>query len=146
MLKHGYIFKALAVIGTILLWIPIIFPILLAIISFFESGKFRFDYLMPAELFPSALLGAIILLVCSYKAKRYRRFLTWSFFAALIFLLSSQSIAVLTGLASGDVEPTPLLLTVVLIPLAVYSLLLIVMGTSGCLLCRDIFTEKKPAA
>ncbi|MEI6290056.1 MAG: hypothetical protein WCP19_06440 [Chloroflexota bacterium] len=144
MQKYGYFFKGMVIFGTILTWIPIITPILLSIVSLVMSGVFRFDYLMPAELSLSALAGGIILVVYSIRAKIYNRLLTWSFTVAVICLFGSQVIASATGLANGEVEPTPLLMSLVIIPLAVYSILLIVIGSGGYLLARKIVNGGQP--
>jgi hypothetical protein len=40
-----------------LAWFPILAPIVFAVGSLLRDGRFRFDYLMPAELFPVVLVG-----------------------------------------------------------------------------------------
>jgi len=57
--------KILAIIGTLFVWLPILAPVLFSAARFFQSNRFLFDYLMPAELFPIALLGAVLLMVAT---------------------------------------------------------------------------------
>ena len=60
--RKNILTKILAVAGTILVWFPILAPILLSSILFLQEQIWRFDYLMPAELFFSFLLGSGLLL------------------------------------------------------------------------------------
>ena len=43
--------RSLAVVGTVLVWIPILAPILFSVVFLITAKALRFDYLMPAELF-----------------------------------------------------------------------------------------------
>ncbi len=95
--------KALAVAGTTLVWIPILAPIVLSVVFRVARGWFRFDYLMPAELFPSALVGGGLLLWAAVRAQSNRRLIGWSLAAAVCMLVGGQALAVVTGLASGEV-------------------------------------------
>ncbi len=56
---RGVLTKILAVAGTVLVWLPIVFTVLTGIIGTIASRVVRFDYLMPAELFPLALVGGL---------------------------------------------------------------------------------------
>jgi hypothetical protein len=70
--NKGVLTKILAVIGTVLVWIPILAPILLTIAELIRTGMFRLDYLMPAELFPLALVGGGLLLWAALRRRRFR--------------------------------------------------------------------------
>ncbi|HHV36056.1 MAG TPA: hypothetical protein GXX59_10900, partial [Syntrophomonadaceae bacterium] len=59
MQNRGVLTKVLAVAGTVLVWIPILFTIITAVIGTIYARRVRFDFLMPAELFPIALVGAL---------------------------------------------------------------------------------------
>ena len=48
--------RLLAVVGTVLVWTPILFAVLTSVAGTISRRMFRFDYLMPAELFPVASL------------------------------------------------------------------------------------------
>jgi hypothetical protein len=60
--KKDVLTKILAIVGTVLVWIPILAPVVFSVIRFIAQRRFRFDYLMPAELFPAALVGGGLLL------------------------------------------------------------------------------------
>ena len=139
MAKKGSLTKILAVIGTVLVWIPVLAPILFAAASLIQAGMFRFDYLMPAEIFPIALAGGCLLLWAALRARARRGLIGGSLGGAVILLLGGQALAVVTGLASGRTEPTGWPWALVLSLLALYVLALVVMGVGGVLLLRDLF-------
>jgi hypothetical protein len=60
--KRSILTKVLAIAGAALLWFPILAPIVLSAVVAIARHVFLFDYLMPAELFPSALVGGGLLL------------------------------------------------------------------------------------
>jgi hypothetical protein len=67
--KKGVLPKILAVVGIILVWLPILAPVIFSAISMIGARIFRFDFLMPAELFLFALAGALLLLWAALRAK-----------------------------------------------------------------------------
>lgn len=134
--------KVLAIAGTALAWFPILAPILLSAILFIQERIFRFDYLMPAELSLSALLGGLLLLWAAWRAHSRQKLIGWGLGLAIALLVGGQALAVVSGLASGAIEPTGLWFTLVLASLAAYALALIDVGVGGALLLRDLF---KPA-
>ncbi len=142
--KKNVFTKILAITGTILAWFPILAPVLLSIIVLIGEGEFHFDYLMPAELFPFALAGGGLLLWAALKARACRGWIGWGLGAAVVLLVGSQVLAVVSGLASGETEPTGLWFGVVLGSLAAFIVALIVLGVGGVLLLRDLF--KRPQA
>lgn len=144
-MKRNRVFpKFLAIAGTILTWIPILAPLGFSLILLITRKIFRFDYLMPAELFPSALLGAILLFWAACQVKTRRKWIGWSFVASILLLLGSQTFAVITGLASGRTQPVGWPWIIVLTMLAVFTLALISIGIGGVLLIRDLFKPSQP--
>jgi hypothetical protein len=143
MKKKDSLTKILAIFGTILIWFPVLAPFLAGIALLFRAGMFRFDYLMPAELFPSALLGGGLLFWAAMRAHSYHKLIGWGLVIAVALLFGGQGLAVVTGLASGETEPTPLLIGLVLTPIIIYALILAAVGVCGVLLSRDLF--KPPA-
>ena len=137
--KKDVLTKILAILGTALIWFPILAPFILAVTFLIRAGMFRFDYLMPAELFLSALLGGILLVWASLRAHAYRKLIGWGLVIAVILLFGGQGLAVVTGMASGETEPTPLLMALVLGPILIYALVLAAVGVGGVLLVRDLF-------
>ena len=142
--KKDGLTKILAIFGTVLIWFPVLAPFLAGMGLFIRSGMFRFDYLMPAELFPSALLGGVILLWAALRAHSRQKLIGWGLTLAAVLLFGGQAIAVITGLASGQTEPTPLLMALVLTPIMIYALLLAVIGVGGAQLVRDLFKQPAP--
>ena len=142
--KKDGLTKTLAIFGTVLMWFPVLAPFIASMGLFIRSGMFRFDYLMPAELFPSALLGGVILLWAAVRAHSRQKLIGWGLTLAAVLLFGGQTIAVITGLASGRTEPTPLLMALVLTPIMIYALLLAVIGVGGAQLVRDLFKLRAP--
>ena len=142
--KKDGLTKILAIFGTVLIWFPVLAPFLAGMGLFIRNGMFRFDYLMPAELFPSALLGGVILLWAAVRAHSRQKLIGWGLTLAVVLLFGGQTIAVITGLASGRTEPTPLLMALVLTPIMIYALLLAVIGVGGAQLVRDLFKQPAP--
>ena len=142
--KKDGLTKILAIFGTVLIWLPVLAPFLAGMGLFIRNGMFRFDYLMPAELFPSALLGGVILLWAAVRAHSRQKLIGWGLTLAVVLLFGGQTIAVITGLASGRTEPTPLLMALVLTPIMIYALLLAVIGVGGAQLVRDLFKQRAP--
>src|SRR5512140_1418515 len=95
----------LAVVGTVLVWFPILAPILLLLASLISDHMFRFDYLIPAELFPVELIGGGLLLWAVLRAHAYVKVVGWGFGLAIAFLVGGQALAVVTGLTTGATRP-----------------------------------------
>lgn len=145
--KRDVLTKVLAVAGTLLVWFPLLLPIALGVMRFASERGFRLDYLMPAELFPVALVGSGMLLWAAWRAGARRRVIGWGLAAAVVFLVGGQALAVVTGLASGAVEAAGWQWGLVLISIAVYTLALVMVGVGGLLLLRDLFASPgAPAA
>jgi hypothetical protein len=145
MQKKSIFTKLLAIIGTVLAWLPILAPIFLTVIFFIDTRIFRFDYLMPAELFLVALVGGGLLLWAAIRARSRQRLIGWGLAIAVGSLVGCQAAAVVLGLAHGDTEPGGWEWVVVLALLASYCLALIVVGAGGIMLLRDLF-KPSPAA
>ncbi len=146
--------RILAPLGTLLVWFPVLAP-LLGVLEYVsrppaEEGPFNFDYLIPAELFPLALLGGAFLilaeLLAGQKGHLHRRLIFWGIGIALAMLAGGQFVAVASGLASGAAQPPSIWWTVVLGALAFYVLGLMVMGIGGLLLLRDLFIPARSRA
>jgi hypothetical protein len=106
---------------------------------------FRFDYLMPAELFLVALAGGGLLIWVARRARSRRSLIGWGFGIAVGLLVGGQALAVVTGLASGETEPVGWWWAIVLASIRVYSLALVVIGIGGLLLLGDLFKSTRLA-
>jgi hypothetical protein len=143
MKNKGAFTKILAIAGTVLVWFPILAPILLSLVSVITRGMFRFDYLMPAELFPIALGGGFVLLWAAIRARAQRGLIGWGLGCAVGLLVGSQVFAVLSGLASGETEPTGWIWALSLAGIIGYTLALVTTGVGGALLLRDLFKSAR---
>jgi len=140
--KRGVFTKILAIVGTILVWIPILAPVLFSGITLLRSGRFRFDYLMPAELFLLALIGGGLLIWAALRARAPWGLIGGGLGISVAMLVGGQALAVVTGLASGETEPVGWQWALVVASLVVFSLALVVMGVGGILLLRDLFKPR----
>jgi hypothetical protein len=137
--QKGVLTKILAIIGTVLVWFPILAPVLFSMGRMIRSGRLRFDYLLPAELFLSALAGGVLLIWAAIRARSRLRLICWSLGIAVVALLGGQGLAIVSGIASGETDPTGGLFAIILGSIVVYSLALILTGFAGLLLVRDLF-------
>jgi hypothetical protein len=144
MKKQGVLTRCLTLAGTLLAWLPILAPVVFSLIALFQGRRLRFDYLMPAELFPIALAGGLLLFWAALRVRSHRRLIGGSLAAALAFLIGGQFIAVVTGLASGETEPVGWPWALVLTTLVAYILALVLIGIAGVLLLRDLFRPSRP--
>jgi hypothetical protein len=140
--KMGVLTKILAVTGTVLVWFPILATVVISA-STIGSRVFRFDYLMPAELFPVAFAGGGLLLWAALRAHSRRRLIGWGLGCAIGLLVGSQALAVVTGLATGETGPVGWVWGLVLAMIAAYALALVELGCAGILLSRDLFQYGK---
>jgi hypothetical protein len=108
------------------------------------EGQFRFDFLMPAELFWMALVGGGLLFWAARRIRSRQKLIVWSLVIAAAGLAGSQGLAVITGLASGERETSGWPFILVLTLLAIYTLALVVQGIGGVFLLRDLF-KNNPA-
>lgn len=131
--KKDTFLKIFAIVGTALVWIPILAPVVFGFISLSMDGIYRFDYLMPAELGILAFVGGALLLWVAIRVRSRQGIISWGFGIAV------ASIPVL--MIFGDVEPGSLKWVIVTGLLIVYSLAIVVVGVGGVLLWRDLFKK-----
>ncbi len=145
--KRGVLTKILAIVGTVLVWLPILAPFLFSALHFVRARRFLLDYLMPAELFPVVLVGGGLLLWAALRARSQRALIAGGLGAAVALLVAGQALAVATGLASGETEPTGFSWALVVASLALYIAGIVAVGVGGVLLLRELFkSEPLPAA
>lgn len=131
--------RALAIAGTVLAWLPIVATLGLSAAAWITTREARVDWLMPAELFPIAAVGGLVLLVAALRTGTRRRLVGWSLGATVVSLAGSQGLAIVTGLASGRTQPTGPAWIAVLAGLAVYTLAVATLAVGGTLLVGDAF-------
>ncbi len=134
--------KILAIAGSVLVWLPIIAPIVFSVPRLLRAPQFSLDYLMPAELFPMVLVGGALLVWAAVRAHIRRALIGGALGAAVALLVGGQALAVVTGLASGETEPVGMPWAAVLGALILYDVAVIAIGVGGALLLRDLFSRK----
>ena len=140
MRKNNLFTKIIVIAGNVLVWTPIILPFFTALFALVQLGRLVFDFLMPAELFPFVLAGLILLLWGSFRTKSRQKIIAIATVAASVLLVSSQIVAVATGLASGDTKGgIPLIIAMGL--LILFDLSLVVAGIGGLQLLRDLVRD-----
>lgn len=137
--KRDNLTKSVAVLGTVLVWLPLLAPLVFGLVSLAIDGIFRLDYLMPAEFFPVTLVGGGLLAWAAWRAGAYRRLIAGSMAGAVVLLIGSQLLAVVTGLASGDAEPGGWQWLVVMVVFGFFVLAVVAAGVGGVLLVRGLF-------
>ena len=144
MAKRGIFTMVLAIVGTVMVWLPILAPLLFGLVSLVVDSIFRFDYLMPAELFPLTVLGGGLLLWAARRAQSHLALIASSLVIAVLSLASGQLVAIVTGLASGDTPVGGWQWALALGLIIVYILAVAVIGLGGILLLRDLFKSVAP--
>ncbi len=150
MKKTGALTKVLAIAGAVLVWFPILATVFFAAAGSMRAGRLRLDYLMPAELFPAALAGFVLLLWAALRARDRRALVGWSGGIMVGSLVGSMAFAIVSGLASGAREAGGVWLVVLQALLVAYVVALVVLAVAGILLLVDLFraveTEPTPLA
>lgn len=137
--NKGRITKSLALIGVGLVWFPFLVMILTARMGVPGGRGLQVDYLIPAELFPFVLIGCGSLVWAALRARTRRGLIVWGVAFAVVALVGGQVLALLTGLDSGEIEPTGAWFAIVAASLAIYTLALVEIGVAGVMLVRDLF-------
>lgn len=132
--------KILVIAGTILVWFTVLAPIVLAIFSLVTGHGFRFDYLMPAELFIVALIGGLSLLWAALRACSYIKWIQWTIGIIFIALVSGMVLAEVTGLAAGK-PGTDGWIPVVSAFIIIYDLALVTLGIGGWKLFKGLMRK-----
>jgi hypothetical protein len=140
--KTDNLTKGLAVVGTVLVWLPLLAPVFFTVLLLISARRFLFDFLMPAELFPIGLPGALLLLWAAVRARSRVRLIGWSLAIAVALLVGGQALAEVTGLASGATEPAGLWFVLVLGSIAGFCLALAAVGVGGIALLSDLFRQR----
>jgi len=141
-MKKNWLTKQMAVAGTILAGLPIAAPIIFAILSLIMDGRFRFDYLMPAELFFLSLGGGALLIWAAIRAHSRLKMIAWSLGVGIVLFFGSQGLAVITGLADGRVGEESPWFIVIISMLILFILAMVSLFIGGILLCKDILRSK----
>ena len=139
MKKTGSLVRTLAVAGTILVALPVVAPFVLGLMRLASGGGFLLDFLMPAELFPVVLVGAVLLLIAARMAHTRFRLVAWGLGLAIAMLAFVTLYAQFSGLADGRTEAAGLVLAVAMAGIAIFVAAVVEIAVAGVLLVRDLF-------
>ena len=135
--------KVFAVSGTVVLWAPILFLFVTAIVGSIAGKALLFDYLMLAELFPIVALGLILLVLASLLSRTFRKWFGWGSVAALLALTGAQILATASGLASGALAESGGVFATVIAAIVIYNVIVGALAILAMLLLRRLF-QKQP--
>lgn len=99
---------------------------------------FLFDYLMPAEFFPSVFVGGGLLLWAALRMHVHVKLIVWSLGSAAVLLVGSQGLAVVTGLSTGKIAASGWQWALVLALIIGYALAVVLLGVCGTTLVRGM--------
>lgn len=72
MKRNDALVRSLALVGTTLVALPLLAPVVLGLASIGRLGGLRIDYLMPFEVYPVTLVGVLLMVAASLWAKSRR--------------------------------------------------------------------------
>ena len=134
--------KVFAIAGAVLLWGPIAFMFLTAIVGTLASGTLLFDYLMLAELFPLVAFGMVMLVLASLLTHRFRKWFGWGAVAALVVLSAGQVLATVSGLASGEISEAGAVFPLVIGAIVLYNIIVVALAVLAIVLILQLFRKK----
>jgi len=123
--------RILVFAGTVLLWFPLAAMVVLAVLHLARSGQLMADYLIPGELFYVVLAGAALLLWAALRSRILLKPVVWGCVLAVAALVLSQTLAVVTGLASGLNEFSGWRMVLVAGLLILYDLTVLFLAITG---------------
>lgn len=97
MKEHDVLARTLALIGTVLLALPLIAPFALGLLVMGRPGGFRFDFLMPFEVYPVTIVGAALVVWASLRSHMRRGAVA----AAIAAMLGGVVLAGVSAQATG---------------------------------------------
>jgi hypothetical protein len=138
--------KTLAIVGTVLVWVPVVAPLVFTGWGDIGTERFNFDWLIPAELAPVMFVGGGLLLWAALRAHARRALVAWGLGIAVGSIAVGALLTTVTGLASGATEPRGLLWVALIGPIVVLVGATIELGVAGVLLTMDLFAHREHAS
>lgn len=137
-----FLIKIFVVLGMISVFFPIFFSLLTGIIGTIRDKAFRFDFLIPLELFIFIILGGVLLTYVAYKQRKRFGLTLTELISAVVTLALSQLIAVVSGLAADKSGKPAYIWAIIAILIISYWVCCIGLIISGIRLAREIFVKK----
>ena len=144
--QRSVLTKIFTISGTLMLWAPILFMFVTAIVGSIMRKALLFDYLMLAEMFPIVALGLVLLVLASLLSGTFRKWFGWGGVAALVTLSCGQIFASVSGLASGALAENGAAFAVVIASIVIYNIIVVALAILGILLIRRLFRKEPDAA
>lgn len=138
MIKLDKVALVCAVIGTILVWLPILIMLITSIIGSISAQMFLMDYLLPAEFFFVELIGWVLLVAASLMTQVMKIPVLITAILTPAALIIAMLVASLSGLTSGAIEAEGFIWMLILGMIMAYDILVAVMGILGIKLIVDI--------
>lgn len=138
MIKLDKVALVCAVIGTILVWLPILIMLITSIIGSISAQMFLMDYLLPAEFFFVELIGWVLLVAASLMTQVMKIPVLITAILTPAALIIAMLVASLSGLMSGAIEAEGFIWMLILGMIVAYDVLVAVMGILGIKLIVDI--------
>lgn len=139
MKKYGALNRGLAIAGTVLVAFPIVAMLFMALERLIRSGRFRADWLIPAELFPMVFVGAVALLVAALRSRTRRALIGWVIGVMFGCIALGAIYTMASGLASGRTEPEGFVWVVAVVLIGGFVVSVGVLSIAGALLTVDLF-------
>ncbi len=130
--------RILAIVGTILVWLPVAFMVLVSIVVAIRAGVFRMDYFLPAEMFPLELVGGALLVVAAILMHWGIKHTAWSYGAMIALLGAVMGATVVTGVDSSPTDPTGWRLALLMGLYAGFGVALLSLASGGIRLWRHL--------
>ena len=141
-MAHKNIFtKSLALLGLVLVWFPILVPLVVGIMRLIQGSKFLFDIFLPLEIFPVPLLGGLLLLIASLLTRMHSKLIGWGLGLSVVLPAIGSILAAVTGLASGETDINTWQGALVIAFFILFWVALLALGIGGVLLTRDVLKE-----
>ena len=144
--QRSVLTKIFTISGTLMLWAPILFMFVTAIVGSIMRKALLFDYLMLAEMFPIVALGLVLLVLASLLSGTFRKWFGWGSVAALVTLSCGQIFASVSGLASGALAENGAAFAVVIASIVIYNIIVVALAILGILLIRRLFRKEPDPA
>jgi len=140
-MKGNRLTTLIAIVGTNLILLPVVLPLIFGLIHLAGSGEFLFDWLMPAELLPVVLLGAALLIWAALRVKQYRLWIILSIGIGLLLLVIGLTYAQTSGLAHSPEGTMPKAESFVTALVLLFDLAVLLTGIGGVLLLRKLYRK-----
>ena len=144
--KHDALAKGLAIVGTLLLLLPLLVPLVFSLQSIGRPGGYHLDYLLPFEVYPVTLVGAALLVWASFRARSRKRAVGISIAVMLGSLVLTGIAAQVTGIANSEEELEAWRYVLTAGMGGISLLAQIALAVVGCLLIGDLFRTQEAAA